>query len=47
MKRQWQCKTAGMIKVTARAITIKIGGHIFGEDASVLIEEIHRAIQKV
>ncbi|NLZ92071.1 MAG: dihydrolipoyl dehydrogenase [Clostridiales bacterium] len=40
-------KTAGMIKVTARADNHKIiGGHIFGEDASVLIEEIAIAIQK-
>ena len=39
-------KTSGMIKVTARADNHKIiGGHIFGEDASVLIEEISTAIQ--
>lgn len=39
-------KTAGMLKVTARADNHKIiGGHIFGEDASVLIEEIATAIQ--
>jgi dihydrolipoamide dehydrogenase len=39
-------KTTGMIKVTARAGDHKIiGGHIFGEDASVLIEEIATAIQ--
>jgi len=39
-------KTAGMIKITARADDHKIiGGHIFGEDASILIEEIALAIQ--
>lgn len=39
-------KTAGMIKITASADSHKIiGGHIFGEDASVLIEEIATAIQ--
>ena len=39
-------KTSGLIKVTARADDHKIiGGHIFGEDASVLIEEISTAIQ--
>jgi dihydrolipoamide dehydrogenase len=39
-------KTTGMIKVTARADNHKIiGGHIFGEDASILIEEIATAIQ--
>lgn len=39
-------KTTGLIKVTARADDHRIiGGHIFGEDASVLIEEIAMAIQ--
>jgi len=39
-------KTAGMIKITARADNHRIiGGHIFGEDASVLIEEIATAVQ--
>ncbi len=39
-------KTTGLIKVTARKEDHKIiGGHIFGEDASVLIEEIATAIQ--
>ncbi len=38
-------KTTGLIKVTARKDDHKIiGGHIFGEDASVLIEEIATAI---
>lgn len=40
-------KTSGLIKVTARADNHKIiGGHIFGEDASILIEELSIAIQK-
>lgn len=39
-------KTTGLIKVTARADNHQIiGGHIFGEDASVLIEEIAAAVQ--
>lgn len=39
-------KTTGLIKITARKEDHKIiGGQIFGEDASVLIEEIATAIQ--
>ena len=39
-------KTTGLIKITARKEDHKIiGGHIFGEDASVLIEEVATAIQ--
>lgn len=39
-------KTTGLIKITARADNHKIiGGHIFGEEASILIEEIATAIQ--
>lgn len=39
-------KTTGLIKITARKEDHKIiGGHIFGEDASVLIEEVATAVQ--
>lgn len=38
-------KTTGLIKITARKEDHKIiGGHIFGEDASVLIEEVATAV---
>lgn len=38
-------KTDGLIKITARADNHRVlGGHIFGEDASVLIEELALAV---